>query len=125
MKQFKNIMMLAVLSVAISVVDGYGAFYASAQRAAAEDKIFVGHLVDFTGPTAFVGKFYGPGVSDSLSYIIKQGGPVGDAIEFESVDYSYKVPQAIAQYKKWRANKDMTALQGWGTGDTEALIGSL
>ena len=123
MKQFKNIMMLAVLSVAISVVDGYGAFYASAQRAAAEDKIFVGHLVDFTGPTAFVGKFYGPGVSDSLSYIIKQGGPVGDAIEFESVDYSYKVPQAIAQYKKWRANKDMTVLQGWGTGDTEALIG--
>lgn len=95
----------------------------SAPATAWAEKVFIGHLVDFTGPTAFVGKYYGPGVADSIDYIIKQGGPVGSAIEFESVDYSYKVPQAVAQYKKWRASRDMSVLQGWGTGDTEALIG--
>ena len=90
--------------------------------ATAADKVFVGHLQDLTGPTAFVGKYYGPGVADSLNYIIKQGGPVGELLDFESVDYSYKVPQAVAAYKKWRGRHDMTAMQGWGTGDTEALI---
>lgn len=86
------------------------------------DEVFVGQLQDLTGPTAFVGKYYGPAVADALNYIIEQGGPLGEQLQFESVDYSYKVPQALAQYKKWRARNDMTALQGWGTGDTEALI---
>ncbi|MGI9298313.1 MAG: ABC transporter substrate-binding protein [Gammaproteobacteria bacterium] len=95
----------------------------SAVPAYAAERAFVGHLVDYTGPTAFVGKYYGAGVSDALDYIIKEGGAAGRAIEFESVDYSYKVPQAIAQYKKWRAGRGMIAMQGWGTGDTEALIG--
>lgn len=85
-------------------------------------EVFVGHLQDLTGATAFVGKYYGPGVSDALDYVIKQGGPVGSQLVYESVDYSYKVPQAISNYKKWRARRQMTALQGWGTGDTEALI---
>ena len=91
-------------------------------QVAAADEVFVGHLTDLTGPTAFVGKPYGAGVTDALSYIVKAGGPLDDSLEFESVDYSYKVPQAIAQYKKWRSRNDMTAMQGWGTGDTEALI---
>ena len=91
--------------------------------AASAEKVFVGHLRDYTGATAFVGKYYGPGVWDALNYIIAQGGPVGEVLEFESVDYSYKIPQAVAQYNKWRSRKGgMTALQGWGTGDTEALI---
>lgn len=87
------------------------------------DEVFVGQLKDLTGPTAFVGKPYSGGVVDAMNYIIAQGGELGDVLRFESVDYSYKVPQAIAQYKKWRANDNMTAMQGWGTGDTEALIG--
>jgi len=85
-------------------------------------EVFVGHLADYTGPTAFVGKHYGPGVGDALAYINQQGGIKGTKIAVETVDYSYKVPQAIAQYKKWRARNDMIAMQGWGTGDTEALI---
>lgn len=100
------------------------AMMACAPAANAADKVFVGHLRDYTGATAFVGKHYGPGVLDSLEYIIREGGPVGKLLEFESVDYSYKVPQAVAQYNKWRARSGgMVALQGWGTGDTEALIG--
>ena len=87
----------------------------------AQEKIFVGHLADLTGATAFVGKHYAPGVSDALNHITARGGLAGK-VEFETVDYSYKVPQAISQYKKWRARSAMTAMQGWGTGDTEALI---
>lgn len=97
------------------------ALFGASAPAAAQEKIFIGHLADLTGATAFVGKHYGPGVSDALDYISAQGALAGK-VEFETVDYSYKIPQAIAQYKKWRARSGMTAMQGWGTGDTEALI---
>ncbi|GJL99425.1 MAG: branched-chain amino acid ABC transporter substrate-binding protein [Methyloligella sp.] len=86
------------------------------------DSIFVGNLVDYTGPTAFVGKHYGPGIKDALDYINANGGISGTKIEYEQVDYAYKVPAAIATYKRWKSRKKMVALQGWGTGDTEALI---
>lgn len=92
-----------------------------ASTAQAEDKVFVGHLVDYTGATAFVGKEYGPGVVDAVKYINANGGIDGTMIEMESVDYAYKVPDAIANYKRWQG-KGMVALQGWGTGDTEALV---
>ncbi|MBF0391118.1 MAG: ABC transporter substrate-binding protein [Alphaproteobacteria bacterium] len=94
----------------------------AAGTASAADSVFVGHLADYTGATAFVGKFYGAGVRDALSYINKHGGLSGTKLEFETVDYSYQVPRAISQYKKWLSDNSMTAMQGWGTGDTEALI---
>ena len=90
--------------------------------AEAKDTVFVGHLADLTGPTAFVGKPYAEGVADALKYINENGGIQGIGLEFETVDYAYKVPQAIATYKRWNSRKNMVALQGWGTGDTEALI---
>ena len=89
--------------------------------ASAQDSVFVGHLVDYTGPTAFVGKQYGPGVSDAIKQINADGGIDGTTIELDSVDYAYKVPDAIANYKRWQSN-GMVAMQGWGTADTEALI---
>jgi len=92
-----------------------------ALSSASAEKVFVGQLMDLTGPTAFVGVPYGEGARDALEHIIDEGGPLSDLLEFESVDYSYKVPQAISQYKKWQG-RDIVALQGWGTGDTEALI---
>lgn len=89
--------------------------------AKAQDSIMVGHLVDYTGATAFVGKHYGPGVSDAVKYINENGGIDGTQINLDTVDYSYKVPEAIAQYKRW-TTQGMVFLHGWGTGDTEALI---
>ncbi|MBY6094084.1 ABC transporter substrate-binding protein [Ferrimonas balearica] len=90
--------------------------------AQAEDAVFVGHLADMSGPTAFVGKQYADGVRDAMAYINQNGGISGTRLEFETIDYAYKVPQAIASYKKWVARKEMVAMQGWGTADTEALI---
>src|SRR5215813_10889390 len=82
--------------------------------ALAQDKVFVGHLADYTGATSFVGKHYGPGVRDAVDYINANGGAAGTTIDMETVDYAYKIPDAIANYKRWK---------GKGTGDTEALIG--
>jgi len=88
----------------------------------AEDSVFVGQLADMSGPTAFVGKSYANGIRDSLTYINAHGGIKGTKLESETIDYAYKVPQAIAAYKKWKSRKNMVAMQGWGTADTEALI---
>ena len=94
----------------------------AASQVQAADSVFVGHLADMSGPTAFVGKVYADGVRDSLAYINANGGIDGTKLEFETIDYAYKVPQAIASYKKWKSRKKMVAMQGWGTADTEALI---
>ncbi len=98
-----------------------GAACLIAAPALAEDKILVGHLVDYTGPTSFVGKHYGPGVSDAIKYINANGGIGGTLIELDSVDYAYKVPEAIRLYKGWKSD-GMVMMHGWGTADTEALI---
>lgn len=98
-----------------------GAFLVSTP-ALAQEKVFVGQLVDYTGPTAFVGKYYGPGVRDALNYVNARGGIDGTMLEIESADYAYKVPEAIAHYKRWTSRHDMVAMQGWGTADTEALV---
>ena len=100
----------------------FAAFAAALTAApAAADSVFVGHLVDYTGATGFVGKEYGPGVRDAVDYINANGGVSGTTIDMETIDYAYKVPDAIANYKRW-VGKGMVAMQGWGTGDTEALI---
>ena len=93
-----------------------------ASLAVAEDTIPVGHLACYTGPTSDVGVPYGNGVADALAYINANGGVNGKKITFETVDYSYKAPQAIATYKNWMSGLKPVAIQGWGTADTEALV---
>lgn len=94
-----------------------------AGSAFAQEKIRVGHIADYTGATSDVGRPYGQGVADALAYLNKKGGVAGKQIEFETVDYSYEIPRAIATYKKWTGGSDrVVAIQGWGTGDTEALV---
>ncbi len=89
---------------------------------AAAQGIFVGHLADYTGATSDVGRPYGQGVADALAYVNSHGGINGKKIEFETVDYSYEIPRAIATYKKWTGAQKIAAIQGWGTGDTEAMV---
>ena len=96
------------------------ALMAGAGQALAKD-IKVGHMADYTGATSSVGKPYGQGVADALAHINKTGGVNGKKIDVETVDYSYEIPRAIAQYKKWLGDQ-VVAIQGWGTGDTEALV---
>ncbi len=95
---------------------------ALAATAFAADKIPVGHLAALTGPTSAVGIPYGAGVADAMNYINKNGGINGKQLDFQTVDYSYNAPRAVATYKKWMSNLNPVAIQGWGTADTEALV---
>jgi branched-chain amino acid transport system substrate-binding protein len=94
-----------------------------ASPAFAQD-IPVGHLADNSGPTSDVGVPYGQGVADALAYVNSKGGIGGKKLAVESVDYGYQVPRAVGQYKKWSEGASkVAAIQGWGTADTEAMIG--
>src|ERR1700758_1139214 len=93
---------------------------------AAHAQIAIGHLQDLSGGTADVGTPYGQGVVDTLAWVNKNGGIGGKQLSVDSNDYGYKVPQAIALYKKWSApDNKVAAIMGWGTADTEALTGFL
>ena len=85
----------------------------------------IGHLVDFSGPTSSVGKPFGQGFVDTIKFINKNGGIKGNKIKVDTVDYSYKAPRAVATYKKWKSRLNIIAVIGWGTADTEALMGTI
>src|SRR5512132_3122455 len=82
----------------------------------------VGNLVDYTGRTAQVGTPYGQAKVDAAKWVNAHGGVNGKQINLQTFDYSYEVPRAIATYTQWKQD-GMVALQGWGTADTEALVG--
>lgn len=89
---------------------------------AAAQKINVGHLADYSGPTSDVGKPFGEGVADAMAWINKNGGVAKRQVNLDTVDYGYQVPRSIATYKKWTGRDKVVAIFGWGTADTEALI---
>src|SRR5438876_1637251 len=91
----------------------------------AQAQIALGHLADYSGPTSDVGTPFGQGVADTYAWINKNGGINGTKVNVDTVDYSYQVPRAIAQYKKWSGTGKVAAILGWGTADTEALTGFL
>jgi len=82
--------------------------------------IKVGHLADLTGPTGEVGKPYAQGVQDYKDWVNKHGGINGKQIDMPMFDYAYDKNKAVNQYKKYKED-GVVAIQGWGSGDTEAL----
>jgi branched-chain amino acid transport system substrate-binding protein len=95
---------------------------AFAGSALAADKVLIANLADLTGPTASVSIPFTDGKKDAAAYINAHGGIAGMQIDLDTVDYGYKAPQAIGQYKKWKS-AGVKVIQGWGTADTEALVG--
>lgn len=89
-------------------------------KKAASDDIVVGILADLTGATADVGKPYNEGMLAYVDNLNAQGGIKGRKIAPMSEDYAYKVPNAEEKYKKY-VQAGAVAIQGWGTGDSEAL----
>ena len=86
---------------------------------AKEKVIAIGGVFDITGPTGAVGAPYAEGVRDYVKWINDNGGIEGYKIKLLDVDYQYKIPQALAAYKNLAGK--VVAIEGWGTGDTEAL----
>jgi len=105
---------LAVLLAALLAV-GLAAGPAPAQT------VKIGGLFDLTGVTSEVGKPYAQAVIDHVTLLNERGGINGRKIELSAVDYGYKIPQAVATYKKFKDEDKVILINGWGTGDTEAL----
>ncbi len=86
----------------------------------AKKYIPVGGIFDTTGPTAAVGKEYAQGAIAAAKYINDNGGVHGTPIKLIANDYGYKIPEAVSLYKKYK-DMNVPVIQGWGTGDTNAL----
>ena len=82
--------------------------------------IKIGLIADLTGATGDVGTPYNEGMLAYVDYRNADGGIDGHKIEALSNDYAYEVPKAEQLYKQY-VNDEVVAIQGWGTGDTEAL----
>jgi branched-chain amino acid transport system substrate-binding protein len=88
---------------------------------AAGGEIKVGGIFDLTGVTSDVGKSFAKGVRDGVSWTNDNGGINGKRINLVEVDYGYKIPEAVAAYKRMTTDDKVIMINGWGTGDTEGL----
>ncbi|MDQ4010920.1 MAG: ABC transporter substrate-binding protein [Actinomycetota bacterium] len=87
-------------------------------------EIVIGVLADLTGATADVSTPYNEGMLAYVDKLNAGGGIGGHRIKALSEDYAYKVPTAEEKYKKY-VSEGAVAIQGWGTGDSEALRGKV
>ena len=92
-----------------------------AASAQAQQEIKVGGIFDLTGITSDVGKPYAQGVRDAVAWTNENGGINGKKIRLVDVDYGYKIPEAVAAYKRMVGDEKVIMINGWGTGDTEGL----
>src|SRR5437868_2933652 len=93
--------------------------------AAPAKEIKVGGLFDLTGVTSDVGKSFAKGVHDCVQARNAAGGINGKKINLIEVDYGYKIPEAVAAYKRLVNDEKVIMINGWGTGDTEGLKASV
>lgn len=101
-----------------------GAAAAALLAGAAQAEIRIGHLADYSGATSDIGVPFGQGVADAFAWVNEQGGVAGEKLAVDTQDYGYQVPRAISLYKQWTGGRDpVVAIMGWGTADTEALLG--
>ncbi len=115
--------LFAVTATAALVLAGCGGGAASGGADGGGDQagpIKIGVLADLTGATGDVGTPYHEGMMAYIDNINAKGGISGRKIEAMANDYAYKVPTAEELYKKY-VSSGAVAIQGWGTGDSEAL----
>jgi len=117
----KHIPRRALLAASASVLLGLAACGGGGSTASSDTApIKVGIIADLTGATGDVGKPYNEGMLGYIDWINAKGGIKGHKIEATSNDYAYQVPKAEELYKKY-VSDGAIVIQGWGTGDSEAL----
>ncbi len=117
----KHIPRRALLAASASVLLGLAACGGGGGGSSADSgPIKIGIIADLTGATGDVGKPYNEGMLAYIDWINSKGGIKGRKIEGMSNDYAYAVPKAEELYKKY-VTDGAVAIQGWGTGDSEAL----
>ncbi|MGE5635875.1 MAG: ABC transporter substrate-binding protein [Nocardioidaceae bacterium] len=86
--------------------------------------IKIGGIFDLTGATGDVGTPYADGVKAYVNKLNSDGGIDGRKIDLSWADYAYEIPRAEQLYSRLKS-QGVVAIQGWGTGDTEALRGRI
>ena len=89
------------------------------------ESIKIGGIFDITGPTSAVGKDYAQAAKDAERYINENGGVNGRKVQVIANDYAYKIPESVNLYKQYKDVDKVFVIQGWGTGDTNALKGQV
>lgn len=116
----RRLLCVAAAGAALALVAGCGGPGGDSGGGEEGKEIVIGILADLTGATADVGKPYNEGMLAYIDKINSAGGIEGSKIRALSEDYAYKVPTAEEKYKKY-VSEQAVAIQGWGTGDSEAL----
>jgi branched-chain amino acid transport system substrate-binding protein len=114
--------LIAVLALVTGVSACGGDDEEEAGGGAAQQTVKLGGIFDLSGATADVGTPYAEGVKGFVEDWNKQGD--GPQIELISEDYKYDVAVAERLYSRLKS-EGVVAVQGWGTGDTEALRGRI
>jgi branched-chain amino acid transport system substrate-binding protein len=92
----------------------------SGGSADADGPIKIGVLSDLSGATADVSTPYSEGMRAYADWVNEDGGIEGRELELLVNDYAYDVANAEQLYSQY-LSEGVVAVQGWGTGDTEAL----
>jgi branched-chain amino acid transport system substrate-binding protein len=111
---------MAAALAAIALAGGTTACGADDEKDAAGEPVKVGGIFDLSGETADVGTPYADGIKGFVRYW--NGAGERPEIDLTSEDYKYDVDVAKDLYSRLK-REGVVALQGWGTGDTEALGG--
>ncbi|SNR58549.1 amino acid/amide ABC transporter substrate-binding protein, HAAT family [Haloechinothrix alba] len=105
----------AVTALTLAACGGPGA-----EEGDGDGPIPIGVISDLSGATADVGTPYSEGIRGYAEWLNEQGGIDGRELDLNLNDYAYDVARAEQLYSQY-VNEGVVAVQGWGTGDTEAL----
>lgn len=120
MKHTQRFAFLAVAAAVLLGATACGGGGAATKGSDVRAPIKLGIIADLTGATGDVGTPYNQGMLGYIDWVNAKGGIEGRKLEAMSNDYAYKVPAAEELYKKYVA-AGAVVIQGWGTGDSEAL----
>lgn len=114
-----TVALAAALTLALSGTAGCGGGD-SAGAGGSGGAIPIGVISDLSGATGDVGTPYSEGMRGYVDWVNAKGGVEGRRIDAKVNDYAYDVAKAEQLYSQYTGEK-VVAVQGWGTGDTEAL----
>ncbi len=116
----KKLFVLAALVVGVMLLAGCGGSPEEGKKPTGEP-IKIGGIFDLSGPTADVANPYLKGVLGYIQWVNFNGGINNRPLELVYDDYAYKTDKAEQLYDRLVKQDKVVAVQGWGTGDTEAL----
>lgn len=93
----------------------------SCSRPEPSAEVKIGGIFDLTGATHEISVPYADGIRKYVEYANEKGGINGRRIRLVEKDSAYLIPRAKMAYEELVKEEKVSAMFGWGTGDTEYL----